>query len=219
MFWPEGDEAGCPVHTQNDLETYTHILYLDVPTEVVAQRRLDDTERSRPSTSVTHLRKWQQAEKTELRRLCRDHGILFLLLSPHLTSLNKLLTLLGDFQRHTEKHNLSQVESRLNEALIAGQGKWETALIFDADRTLAAEDTGALFWESLPSSWWPMDQDFPLKTLFRSKLGYSYSAFRQATLLYEETADDQQFDAFCQDVASAVTIHPEFVNLLKLVGR
>ena len=25
MFWPEEDEAGCPVYTQNDLETFTHI--------------------------------------------------------------------------------------------------------------------------------------------------------------------------------------------------
>lgn len=219
MFWPEEDEAGCPVYTQNDLATYTQILYLDVPAEVVAQRRLDDTKRSRPSTSTAHLHKWQQAEKTQLRHLCRDHGILISLLSPNSTLPNKVLTLLDDFRRHTEKYNQSQVESRLDEALIAGEGKWETVLVFDADRTLAAEDTGALFWERVSISRRPMDEYFPLKTLFGGKLGYSYSAFRQATLLYEETSDDQQFDALCQDVASAVTIHPEFVNLLELVGR
>jgi uracil phosphoribosyltransferase len=38
-------------------------------------------------------------------------------------------------------------------------------------------------------------------------------------LLYEEAADDQQFDAICQDVASAVTMHPEFVALLKQVAE
>lgn len=217
MFWAEEDEAGCPVHTQNDLETYTHVLYLDVPAEVVAQRRRDDTKRSRSSTSITHLRKWQQAEKTRLRHLCRDHGILFFLLSPHSTLLNKVLTLLDDFWRNTEKYNLSQVESRLDEVLIAGQDKLETVLVIDADRTLAAEDTGALFWERVSNSR-PEEENFPLKTLFSSQLGYSYAAFRQATLLYEETADDQDFDALCQDVASAVTMHPEFVSLLQLVG-
>jgi hypothetical protein len=72
MFWPEEEEAGWPVYTQNDLDTFTHILYLDVPAEVVVQRRIDDTERSRPSTSVTNLREWQQAEKTQLRHLCRQ---------------------------------------------------------------------------------------------------------------------------------------------------
>ena len=219
MFWPEEEEAGWPVYTQNDLDTFTHILYLDLPAEVVAQRRLDDTERSRPSTSVTHLRKWQQAEKTQLRRLCRHHGILFSLVSPHPTLLNKVSTLLRDFWHHTEKYNLSRAESRLDEALVAGQGQLETVLVMDADRTLAAEDTGALFWKRVSSSRRPRDEDCPLKTLFSSPLGYSYTAFRQATLLYEETADDQEFDALCQDVASAVTMHPEFVSLLQLVAE
>jgi hypothetical protein len=89
MFWPEEEEDGWLVYTQNDLDTFTHILYLDVPAEVVAQRHLDDTERSRPSTSVTHLRKWQQAEKAQLRRVCRHYGILFSLVSQHPTLLNK----------------------------------------------------------------------------------------------------------------------------------
>lgn len=70
MFWLEEQEAGLPVYTQNDLELFTHILYLDIPAELVAQRRLDDTERSRPSTSASHLRKWEQEEITQLRNLC-----------------------------------------------------------------------------------------------------------------------------------------------------
>ena len=219
MFWPEEEEAGLPVYSQNDLDTFTHVLYLDVPPEVVAQRRLDDTERSRPSTSVTHIHKWQQAEKTQLRRLCRHHGILFSLVSPHPTLLNKVLTLLRDFWHHTEKYNLSQAESRLDEALVAGKVQLETVLVMDADRTLAAEDTGALFWERVSSSRRPEDEECPLKTLFSSPLGYSYTAFRQATLLYEETANDQDFDALCQDVASAVTMHPEILSLLQLVAE
>jgi len=219
MFWPEEEEAGWPVYTQNDLNIFTHILYLDVPAEVVAQHCLDDTERSRPSISDTHLRKWQQAEKTELRRLCRHHGLLFSLVSPHPTLLNRVLTLLRDFQRHTEKYNLSRAQSRLDEALAAGQGQLETMLVMDADRTLAAEDTGALFWKRVSSSRRSRDEECPLKTLFSSPLAYSYTAFRQAALLYEETADDREFDALCQDVASAVTIHPEFVSLLQLVAE
>ena len=85
MFWSEEQEAGRPVYTQNDLNTYTHILYLDVPAEIIIQHRMNDTGRSRPSISITHLRKWQEAEKIQLRRLCLDHGILFSLLSPHRT--------------------------------------------------------------------------------------------------------------------------------------
>lgn len=99
----------------------------------------------------------------QLRRLCRHYGILFSLVSPHPALLNKVLTLLRDFWHHTEKHNLSCAESRLDEALTAGQGKLETVLVMDADRTLAAEDTGALFWKRVSSSRRLRDEDCPLK--------------------------------------------------------
>ncbi|KAF2137765.1 uncharacterized protein K452DRAFT_291344 [Aplosporella prunicola CBS 121167] len=215
MFWPEEEKAGCPVYTQTDLETYTHILYLDVPAETIAKRRLDDTERNRPSASITHLRKWQQAEKDGLRRLCRDHGILFSLIFPHLALPTKTSTLLRDFQRHNEKHNLSRAERKLDEAIPPGKTQLETVLVLDADRTLAAEDTGTLFWRKISNN---QDQEFPLKALFSSPLEYSYNAFRQATLLYEETLDDQEFEDICQKVAPEVTIQPEFGSLLHLVA-
>ncbi|KAI9778576.1 MAG: hypothetical protein M1839_007969 [Geoglossum umbratile] len=219
MFWHEEEETGRRVYTQNDLDTFTHILYLDVPAEVVAQRRLNDTERSRPSTSVTHLHKWQQAEKSELRLLCRLHGILFSLVSPRPTLLGRVLTLLRDFRHHTEEYNISHAESKLDEALTESKGQLETVLVMDADRTLAAEDTGTLFWKNVLSCRQTSDKGCPLKALFSSPLGYSYTAFRQATLLYEEAADEQEFDTLCQDVASEVNMHPEFVSLLQLVAK
>jgi uracil phosphoribosyltransferase/adenylate kinase/phosphoserine phosphatase len=214
MFWPEAEEAGRPVYTQNDLDTFSHILYLDVPEKVILQRRLDDPNRRRPSTSTTHLGKWQQTEKTQLRDLCRNHGILFSLLSPQPTLRNKVSMLLRDFQHHNEEHNLTVAESMLDKIVAAGQGQLETMLVLDADRTLAAVDTGLMYWERVSSSR-RVDDSQPLKTLFSSSLNYTYKAFRQATLLYEEDSDDQNFEAICQEVASAVTMHPEFVSLLK----
>ncbi|PMD56107.1 uncharacterized protein K444DRAFT_632542 [Hyaloscypha bicolor E] len=218
MFWPEETEAGQPVYTRNDLDTFTHILYLDVPAELVAQRCLNDTERSRASASINHLRRWQQAEKTQLRHLCYHHGILFSLVSPHPTLLNKVSTLLRDFRHHTEEYNLSRAESRMEEVLLAGQGQLETVLVMDADRTLAVKDSGALFWKMVSNSRQSGDEERWLKTLFSSPLGYSYTAFRQAALLYEEVANDQEFNAFCENVASAVAMYPEFVSLLQLVA-
>ncbi|CAM6002791.1 unnamed protein product [Sphagnum balticum] len=218
MFWPEEKEAQL-VYTENDLDTFTHILYLDVPAELVAQRCLSDTERSRPSASINHLRKWQQAEKNQLRDLCCHHNILFSVVFPNPTLVNKVSTLLRDFRHHTEEYNLSLAENRMDEILVAGQGQLETVLVMDADRTLAAKDSGALFWKMVSNSWQSRDEEFRLKTLFSSPLGYSYTAFRQAALLYEEMADDQEFNALCEDVASAVTMHPEFVSLLRLVSE
>lgn len=80
---------------------------------------------------------------------------------------------------------------------------------------MTAQDTAAMFWEKVSNS---QDREYPLKTLFRSPLGYSYTAFRQATLLYEEVTADGKFDAAYEEVASAVTMHPEFVTLLHLVA-
>ncbi|RPA92079.1 hypothetical protein L873DRAFT_1711496 [Choiromyces venosus 120613-1] len=219
IFWPEEEEAGQPVYTRADLDTFTHILYLDVPAEIVAQRLLDDTERSRPPSSINHLRKWQQAEQTQLRRLCRHHGILFSLVFPHPTLHNKVSTLLRDFRHHTEEYNLSRAESKMDEVLVAGQGQLETVLVMDADRTLVAKDTGTLFWKMVSNSRQSRDEECQLKTLFSSPLGYSYTAFRQAALLYEETAEDQEFNALCEDVASTMTMHPEFVSLLQLAAE
>ena len=36
-------------------------------------------------------------------------------------------------------------------------------------------------------------------------------------LLYEETANDEEFDTFCQEVASLVPMHFEFLSLLQLI--
>ena len=122
MFWPEEKEAGQLVYTRNDLDTFTHILYLDVPPELAAQRCLNDMEKSRGSASINHLRKWQQAEKTQLRHLYYHPSILFSLVSSHPTLLNKVSTLLRDFRYYTEEYNLSRAESKIDESLVASRG-------------------------------------------------------------------------------------------------
>ncbi|KAK5634803.1 hypothetical protein RRF57_010516 [Xylaria bambusicola] len=213
MFWPEEEDAGQPVYTLLDLDTYTHILYLDIAAEIIAQRRRDDNDRTRPPTSVNHLRKWQYTEKTELRHLCRDHGILFGVLSVQRTLVHKASTFLRDFRQHTEAYNLFCSERKLDEILGADKSL-QTMLVLDADRTLAPEDIGELFWATDPLD----ERDTrSLKSLFSGPLGYSYTAFRQAALLYEETAEESDFDALCTVVASAVHVHPEFLELLRFV--
>ena len=217
MFWPSEEKSGQPVYTTNDLVTYTHILYLDVDARTVAQRRLLDSKRSRPNVSIAHLEEWQKAEKTQLRDLCHRHKILFSTVSGYPSQVSALIR---NFRLHNERYNLTLAGNRLDEALVAsGQGQLGTILVIDADKTLAANDTGAMFWGKVPSSRRPGDELEPLQTLFSSRLGYSYNAFRQATLLYEKAADDQEFDSICQDVASEVTMYPEFASLLTLVAK
>lgn len=96
MFWPENEDSGTPVYTQHDLNIYTHILYLEILIEIIFQRRKGDMERSRETLSDEHLSKWQFEKKTQLRRLCREHGILFSLVSPYATLIKNISILLGE---------------------------------------------------------------------------------------------------------------------------
>jgi uracil phosphoribosyltransferase/adenylate kinase/phosphoserine phosphatase len=220
MFWSEDEEVGRSVCTQNDLETFTHLIYLDIDVSIISQRRLNDQERQRPLASIAHLHRWQEAEKSRLRDLCGGHNILFTLLSLHSKTPDKVVALVKDFGLHNEGYNLSQTESALDKAVMVGQrrSQLETVLVLDADRTLAAEDTGALFWEQISISQGLENKDCPLNRLFRGPLKYSYTAFRQAMLLYEEAANENEFETLCQEVAPRVTMYPEFVSLLQLVA-
>lgn len=211
MLWAEEQKAGHPVHTRNDMDTYTHIVYIDISADQIRQNRAVDTERHRPDMSVEDLDKWQQDEKVQLRDQCYDNGILFLLLRSEPTDLY-LQRLFEDFRLHDDDYNTFLAESRLDE-FLTDSGRPDTALLIDADRTLAAEDTGTLFWESFIPQ--PSQVDLPLKKLFK-RTGYSYYAFRQSVLLHEEAANDQRFDKLCGEVAKGVHMHPEFICLLRL---
>ena len=218
-LWSERQEAALPIYTENDLRTYTHILYLDIPTNVVAQRRLDDTCKSRSHVSIEQLAKWQSDEKKQLRHLCRHHNILFMALRSHTLPTSSISFLLRDFSRRSEAYNWSQAKASLEQWFFSQPDDLQNVLVLDADRTLTSEDTGALFWERIAKSQTPQDEEDPLKTLFNSPLGYSYTAFHQAVMLYEEVASDEEFEGLCEDIALATTMHPEFVSLLQLATQ
>ena len=55
MFWPEEQDVGRTVHTPDDLNTFTHIVYLDVSVDVLVHRRQLEVERGHPITSPDHL--------------------------------------------------------------------------------------------------------------------------------------------------------------------
>ncbi|KAI8316866.1 Uracil phosphoribosyltransferase [Colletotrichum sp. SAR11_59] len=94
------------------------------------------------------------------------------------------------------------------------RGKLDSMLVFDADKTLCAADTGNLFWhlDYPESACAECDIDTPLEELFSSEMGYSYKAFRQAMLRYEDM--EYKFEVLCDGVTSRVFIYPEFLALL-----
>lgn len=170
MFLAEQDKDGQSVCTPGDLATYTHILYLNVPAERIVEYRLNDTKWSRPSVLISHLTKWQEIEQSQLRDLCRCHDILFVLVSP-LASTTKLESLIQDFRCHTETHNMFLAKQRMEDILSSCLAV-ETVIVMDADKTLAEEDSGVLFWEQVHAASSKHEKSGPLKALFSSPLGY-----------------------------------------------
>ncbi|KUJ14013.1 uncharacterized protein LY89DRAFT_651081 [Mollisia scopiformis] len=239
-FWADGTEAPLLVITQADLNTYTHIIYLDIDPNIVAARAEGDKERIRAKTSVGHIRKWQIFEKTELRKLCRDNGILFTMASeietPVLDQDNDMVSkvmkpvidqvtpLIYDFAIHNEKYNRLQAISYLDRILLADPRKLKTILLLDGDGTLVEDDTGDEFWKRFLRSDERLEKGHdptinPLKVLFSSKMGHSYLAFRQATLLYEDGADAGRYDHICYMDTLVQSVHPDFLKLLEAVQR
>ncbi|KAH7339183.1 hypothetical protein BKA66DRAFT_581970, partial [Pyrenochaeta sp. MPI-SDFR-AT-0127] len=219
MFWPEHHARGHAVYTKSDLSTYTHILYLNVPAQVIEQRCHDDAAKQRQPVSAAHLLKWQKAEQTQLRSLCREHSILFSLINSDRVSPSAIGYLIRDLDIHNENYNSAYAERKLDQVVSSHLSRAETVLVLDADRTLGPQDTGDLFWRRLFEIRNLSDKESPLKPLFSGPLGYSYTGFRQAALLHEEAVGDQEYEDICQHVASEVTIHPEFVSLLQILAE
>lgn len=223
VFCDDKDDAEIFVVTPRDLEIYSHILYLRTDPEVIQQYRFNDWARGRDTVSLEHLEKWQKQEENMLRTLCRVHGIHFCVVSPgnNVESedifLSKLWTLISDLGVHNEHVNRSNAITRLEEAMDSDatrNGRLKTMLVMDADKTLSPQDVGNMFWGKVPNAGASTGPKGPLKELFGGPGGHSYHSFRQATLLYEEAADVRAFDVACEDLASEVTLYPEFVSLL-----
>ncbi|OAA37749.1 uracil phosphoribosyltransferase [Beauveria brongniartii RCEF 3172] len=215
MFWPEGELAGDIVATANDFCVYTHMIYLNVPVHAILNRRLGDTQRHRPPVSAAHLEQWQRAEIDQLAGLCRQHCILFSVVPQHDDNpLPFILNMVRHFEQTNARRNLALVMDKVEAALV-DEEREETVLVVDADKTLASEDAGSMFWQAANGQ--ETLKICPLKSLFSSPLGYSEAAFRQATLLYEEAANEVEFEALCDKLASAITVHPEFISLFRLV--
>ena len=100
-FFEDDGKVGSPVITRDDLVTYTHILYLNVPTEILIERRAHDSTRDRPSISTKGLHKWQEMEISQLRPLCLEYGILFMCVALGPDSQSRVANLLHEIRLAT----------------------------------------------------------------------------------------------------------------------
>ncbi|KAJ5608662.1 hypothetical protein N7528_009229 [Penicillium herquei] len=190
MLWHEGDES-------------------DIDVKKIESRRLGDRKKHRPRYPAAHLKKWRNLEVEKLRRLCRSHSILFSTFCPRQSSSSQLISLFPIFHRHSENLNDDLPEQQIRTLIGPARGNKETALVFDADKTHAPQDSGKLFWQDAPS---------PLEDLFRGPLKDSYTAFRQAMLLCEEPSTDDQFEEQCEKYRKVNNMYSSLCSLVDCAG-
>lgn len=213
MLWSEKTMSPVAVHTEQDFQTFTHILYLDTEPELIAHRRQQDLVKKRGSLDVGHLRKWQEAEKEGLRKACYNHSVLFISIGASNTNAEYVVELLRSFQNYTEEENLRVAEARLHSIMAQCASPPEAMLVLDADRTLTPSDSGYLFWQNEGFS----RATTPLRDIFSSRLDYSHAAFRQAAALYHERYSSNALEDICQQIAPSITLYPQMASLLSRV--
>ncbi|RMY60156.1 hypothetical protein D0863_11684 [Hortaea werneckii] len=207
------DHDPVRIDTPADWETYTHIIYLNTPVKEIVDRTQKDSGRpDRNQLPMAALEHWQNEEKTLLRKICYENRILFALAN---TADHKYISKLVDHLREGDvKRNTHSVLHEMDQIISKPETKPQTVLLFDADKTLGIEDASRLFWMPAKES----EDKTPLNDLFNSSLRYSYLAFQQAMLLYEES-DEEKFLEHCKKAASCIMLRPEFVELLEEAAK
>ncbi|KAJ9607032.1 hypothetical protein H2200_008104 [Cladophialophora chaetospira] len=213
MLWPNVDNDRTAVWTQQDSETYTHIIYLNTLAETIRERCLQHGGKIRPSLSVDQLREWQKEEEAQLRSACQKNGIIYYALENEQATL-KIIKLLEIFLHGKHDSHRQEAEALLDRIVSSSTKSLVSALVLDADKTLSPADSGRLFWKHVERDKIPPSTTDPLKQIFGGPLGYSSAAFLQAALLYEELAGDKIFENACADVAAQISLYPDIASLL-----
>jgi uracil phosphoribosyltransferase/phosphoserine phosphatase len=195
-----------------DKKAYTHTLYLEPNPKTVVEQVAKDSTRQRSQLDAATVRRWQEFEEEQLRSICRSNDILFMTIQPEmLNQTTSIAKIFQDAARHNETINEALVDDALDGILqLRPMSDVKTMLVLDADHTIAPYDASTLYWQlsDVAAS--------PLKALFKSPLGYSYTAFRQMTWLYKQHADSTgTFHKTCEKAASGIEVHPQMVALLQ----
>ncbi|OQV08697.1 hypothetical protein CLAIMM_12925 [Cladophialophora immunda] len=196
MFWSDEQEAMTSVWTQQDLETFTHIVYLNPPPETIQDRRLHDT-----------------AKERQLRLSCYRSGIIYFTVRED-SPLARVTALLELFLHRGQDSHRREAETQLDSFIGPSTKHLTSALVLDADKTLSATDSGHLFWEDVCHRNLFQTQQDHLKDIFGGPLGYTSAAFLQVALLYEELAAQNAFDEICTNVAGQISLYPDVAALL-----
>lgn len=217
MFWDEmnDDEEGTieEVWTVHDQLSYDYIVYLDQPPQLVVERRARDNQRHRPFVTAAHIQKWQTAEIKRLLQIHRQHKIGFeAVMCPH--DAMKTIMSIVRFVSLDIHANTVAARDALDKTFRANAND-HVVLVFDADRTLAPQDSGSLIDAGICNG---MDDDMPgwNKFLFSTE-GYTDRAFKLSTILCEKYFTHDEFERVCGGVSQLIELYPPMKWLLHSV--
>lgn len=227
MFWSRDSEEETVVWTKADQDTFIHIIYLQMPAEILCRRRQLDDAKKREAVTPIHLHEWQETEMQQLGNIAKGSRISFVVLEFWKISSdaqlldrdlpNMLYEVCAVSQQCNHARVLATVDQIVAHVRARGGTKVTTALVFDADKTLIAQDTGKEFWRHVSSRMREISQrtSTPVEEIF-DKCGYIYDAFLRAAMAYSGVKD---FEEICNSVAERVTLYPEFLSLLRCVKQ
>ncbi|KAI1009573.1 hypothetical protein LB504_003064 [Fusarium proliferatum] len=218
-FWPKEDDIPEGVLREGDLGTFTHIIYLRPEVQTIMSNiESDKKDRSYMShLTMENLDDWHRREISAMQDNCGDNIPFAIIHSPLARS---VLNLVRKFRKPpTAEENISEVTKRLDEIVALHDTKeLQTFLVFDADKTLSAEDGSLLLWDEVQGDSFGGGGTL-LRYLYGGAMGYSDDAFRETTVMLEDKCDDEEFEGYCNTVSARVSLRPEFFSLLRVVAE
>lgn len=218
-LWDEDNEC-FSITPAADVQAHTHILYLESPFVKYSQISEHSSQKSSQDeighAKVKHWDCWQKRDISYLRRFCHKHDITFTVLTPHLATVPKVISLMKILQVSGQTYNRRSVKEQLIRIMQTPRaGRVETVSLFDADGTLSPQDSEYLLWCQVPCQLMPLGlQNIPSKATL-SHVSSTYKDYLQTVLLHEEVFDDQTFADVCQEVAAAIQLYPDMLALLR----
>ncbi|TLD08144.1 hypothetical protein PspLS_11962 [Pyricularia sp. CBS 133598] len=212
------------VHTDADLATFTHIIYLKADPEAVCRQRARDQKRARKALPAGELRRWQDEEMRGLFELCIVHGIVFAVVVAAEGREVRRIADLCAFWSIGEEGNVDAALERVRKGVDEARLERAKAIVvFDADRTLAPYDSGVMFADEADADGYLGHEDDKmggvLKRVFSGPLGYSHRAFQQVSAIFEglvyRTAYSLElqgvYDTTCQLVADDIRMYQDMI--------
>ncbi|KAM0325097.1 hypothetical protein ACHAQA_007636 [Verticillium albo-atrum] len=214
---PNGQHIHNTQIVKEDLEYYSHVLYLNTSPDDIAKNRRHKRSYPKPAPTTSQLQKWQEEEKKTLAKWCVETKTIFVLV-PGESTLEWLIDFANSVRNGMEdaNHELAdrQVDSMVAE--FPRDLRVDTIFAFNGDGTLSSTHGNTCFWEEFESRPpWARESHAVRRILSAERpLKEIDTAVRQSAMVYDQETPQPVFQEICERVAASVQLRPEFQILI-----